>query len=373
MDRNERVYGKDSRSGIPIAATVSLLALLGAVLPCAAATGVAAHCVYVTNETSGDLTIIDGASLDTVAVVPLGKRPRGLRLSPDGRLLYVALSGSPFAPPGVDESTLPPADKTADGIGVVDVSTRTLLRILRGVSDPEQLSLDRSGERVFVASEDTGTTVVQRTKDGVTLKSLPVGGEPEGIATSPDGRYVYVSSEEAHRVTVIDTQTLESVAQVEVGQRPRAVAFAPDGQRAYVTGENDGTVTEIDTRKHVAARQLTLTGENVRPMGVVVAPDSRTVYVATGRGGTVVAIDAGSFVQRATLRVGQRPWGLALSPDGRQLYTANGPSNDLSVVDVGAWRVIGTLRLGQRPWGVAAGPPCTGDPSVAAPTAGDQR
>ena len=69
--------------------------------------------VYVTNETSGDLSVIDGSMLEVIATVPLGKRPRGIHASPDRRTIYVALSGSPPAPPGVDESTLPPPDKSA--------------------------------------------------------------------------------------------------------------------------------------------------------------------------------------------------------------------------------------------------------------------
>src|SRR5262249_51639305 len=70
--------------------------------------------IYVTNERSGDLSVIDGRTLEVVATVPLGKRPRGIHASPDRQTIYVALSGSPFAPPGVDESKLPPPDKTAD-------------------------------------------------------------------------------------------------------------------------------------------------------------------------------------------------------------------------------------------------------------------
>ena len=62
-------------------------------------------------------------------VLPLGKRPRGVRVSPDAAMLYVALSGSPFAPPGVEEKTLPPPDRSADGIGVVDVRTLRLVRV----------------------------------------------------------------------------------------------------------------------------------------------------------------------------------------------------------------------------------------------------
>ena len=77
--------------------------------------------LYVTNEISGDMTVIDVRTRQVVGTIPLGKRPRGIRLSPDGSTLYVALSGSPLAPPGVDEKTLPPPDRSADGIGVFDV------------------------------------------------------------------------------------------------------------------------------------------------------------------------------------------------------------------------------------------------------------
>src|SRR5439155_25944291 len=91
--------------------------------------------VYVTNEASGDLTVIDPSQPTAVATIPLGKRPRGIHGS--GGLLYVTLSGSPFAPPGVDESTLPPPDKSADAIGVVDPGQNKLVRKIYAGSDPE--------------------------------------------------------------------------------------------------------------------------------------------------------------------------------------------------------------------------------------------
>ena len=94
--------------------------------------------MYVTNEVSGDLSVIDPATHTTIATVPLGKRPRGIRVSPDRTQLYIALSGSPISPPGVDESKLPPPDRTADGIGVVDTKALMLRTILRGPQDPER-------------------------------------------------------------------------------------------------------------------------------------------------------------------------------------------------------------------------------------------
>lgn len=90
--------------------------------------------LYTTNEVSGDMTIIDSADYHVIATVPLGKRPRGIHPSPDRKTIYVALSGSPIAGPGVDEDSLPPADHTADGIGVGSKSifrTKTTRRSAR--------------------------------------------------------------------------------------------------------------------------------------------------------------------------------------------------------------------------------------------------
>ena len=70
-------------------------------------------------------------------------RPRGIAVSPDQSQVFVALSGSPIAGPGVDEKTLPPADKSADGIGVVDTKTNTMLKVLKSGSDPETVALSK--------------------------------------------------------------------------------------------------------------------------------------------------------------------------------------------------------------------------------------
>jgi len=52
--------------------------------------------VYVTNERSGDVTVINGGDFSVAATIPVGKRPRGIHVSPDGKTVYVALSGTPI-------------------------------------------------------------------------------------------------------------------------------------------------------------------------------------------------------------------------------------------------------------------------------------
>jgi YVTN family beta-propeller protein len=312
--------------------------------------------VYVTNEVSGDLTVIDPATNNAVATLPLGKRPRGIRVAPDRTQLYIALSGSPISPPGTDESRLPPPDRAADGIGVVDVKNLTLGTILRGPQDPEQTSVSRDGTRLYIANEDKATASVIEIASGRTIAEFEVGGEPEGVTTSPDGRFVYVTSEEHNQVSVIDTATNRVAKQFRVGPRPRDSAFLPDSSRAYVTSENGASISVVDTKSHTVIETIKLTGENVRPMGAAVSPDGQRLYVSTGRGGTVVSIDTKTNKPVGSVAVGTRPWGLALSPDGTRLYTANGPSNDVTVVDAATLTVLARIPVGRSPWGVAIVP-----------------
>src|SRR5690606_15478867 len=50
--------------------------------------------LFVSNEGSGDVTVIDAREHRAIAVIPLGgdERPRGIHVSPDGSAVFVALS-----------------------------------------------------------------------------------------------------------------------------------------------------------------------------------------------------------------------------------------------------------------------------------------
>jgi YVTN family beta-propeller protein len=309
--------------------------------------------IYVTNETSGDLSVIDSSTLDVVATIPLGKRPRGIHAAADGHTIYVALSGTPIGGPGVDESKLPPPDRSADGIGVFDTRQNKLLRVIPSGLDPENFDLSKDGSRIFVSNEDDAKASIVDIATGKVTKSFPVGEEPEGVKLSPDGKFVYVTSENNGTISVIDTASESLIKTFKVGHRPRSVAFLPDSSRAYVNAENDGTVTVVDAVKHEVMQTISL-GEpgQIKPMAVLVSADGSKLFVSTGRGHKVFVIDTSSNQVTASFEVGQRPWGIALSPDGKTLYTANGPSNDVSVVDLASQTVTKKIKVSGGPWGV---------------------
>ncbi|MGO9486186.1 MAG: beta-propeller fold lactonase family protein [Rhodomicrobium sp.] len=312
--------------------------------------------VYVSNEQDGTVSVIDGETLTTVGTIPVGKRPRGIRPSPTGDLLYVALSGSPVAGPKADENSLPPPDKAQDGIGIVDVAEGKLIRVLRGVSDPEQAAISPDGKTIYVSSEDTGQVLVMDAQNGAILASIDTGGEPEGVRVSYDGRFVLATAEAGNSVTLIDASSHKILAMIPVGQRPRDAVFSPDSKFAYVSGEADATVTLIDIEARSVLSKVKIDGAEIRPMGLALSSGGSRLFVSAGRGGVVAALNAKTLAVLGRAKAGTRPWGIALSPDGTLLFTANGPSNDVSVFKADTLDAVKTIPAGLRPWGVAVIP-----------------
>jgi YVTN family beta-propeller protein len=318
--------------------------------------------LYATDEDNGLVLVVDPRSAQVVARIPIGKRPRGLKLSHDGKLLYVALSGSPRGGPGVDERKLPPPDRNADGIGVVDLKKRALVRTFASGQDPEAFDLSPDGKTLYVSNEETAEMTVLELPSGTIRGRAHIGNEPEGVTVRPDGKMVLVTSEQDNEVTVVDAQSLAVVAHMPTGPRPRAIAFSKDGRTAFVTNEAAGTLTVLDATAYRPLCEIKIHLNSPmplgpRPMGAILSPDGKLLYVSTGRGGSVAVIDVGLRRQvRSIDGVGDRPWGIAVNTDGTQLFTANGTSHDLSIVNLATGNVEKRAALGGLPWGVAFAP-----------------
>ncbi len=326
--------------------------------------------IFVSNEKSGDLTVISGGDFKVVATIPVGKRPRGIHASPDGKTVYVALSGTPIEPPpkldangnpifqkghNDDDDDNAKADKAADGLGIVDVAQRKFLRKIPVGSDPEQFAVSADGKRIFISNEDVGTATILNADSGNIVTFTPVSREPEGVGVRPDGKIFYVTCETAGDVFAIDAVSGKVAGHIQVHPRPRSIDFLPDGSRAFVPSESAGELNVIDSQNQSLVKTITLP-KGSRPMTVKVAPDGKKVYVSTGRGGMVCVVDAATYEVLNTIKVGTRPWGIVISPDGKYLFSANGPSDDISVVDLAAEKEVARIKSPGSPWGIVVVP-----------------
>src|SRR5438874_7386771 len=343
-----------------------LLWVLFAAVPRAESPG---YLVFVSNERSGDVTVIDGTTDSVIGTFAVGKRPRGIHAAPDGRRVFVTLSGSPRMAPGVDENRAP-ADKRADGLGVIDPAARKLTDRWHAGSDPEQFAISKDGKFAFIANEDDASALTIDLSSGQPRGKVKVSAEPEGVAVNPADGEVYVTCEEKGEVFAIDPDAQRVTAKIDTGGRPRSVAFLPDGSRAYVPCENVGYVAVIDAKSHKLLSKIQLPMGSL-PVGTAISTDGKELYVSTGRGNAVAIIDTQKLNAQGSPRlsargegegeesivamipVGNRAWGIALDPSGSEHYTANGASNDVSVVDLKSRKELRRIKVGDGPWGIA--------------------
>lgn len=289
--------------------------------------------LFVTNEKSNSVSVIDSRTGTLETTLELGERPRGIGLSPDHKTLYVALSGD-------------------DAIGVVDVASLKILDKLKAGDDPETFAVHPNGN-LYLSNEDDAKASVLNPATNEIIEEIRVGLEPEGVAVSPDGSIVLVTSESTNMVHVIDTAAHKVVANILVAARPRGLAFSHDGVRAYVSSEIGNEIAIIDTKTHAITKTVSVDVPRSKPMAIKISPDDKTLYLTTGRAAKVVIMDAMTLEIKSTADVGNRVWGAALSRDGSKLYTANGVSNTVSVVDTAASKSVMEIKVGDGPWGLA--------------------
>ena len=295
------------------------------------------------------------AQYDVTARIAVALIPSNVAVSPDGTKVYVT-------------------NQNSHDVTVIDTTTNTKTATITGLGTrPQGLAVSPDGTKVWVANEDSNNvSVIDTTTNTVTFTITGLGTRPQEVAVSPDGTKVYVTNFTSNNVSVIDTTTNTVTATITVGNYPQGVAVSPDGTKVYVanngsTYSNDD-VSVIDTATNAVI--ITINAPLGRePWGLAVSPDGTKVYVANNTTNNVSVIDTTTNTVTATIAVGNGAWNLAVSPDGTKVLVTNHLGGSVSVIDTATNSVTATITgLGPGPQGVAFSPDGTKAYVAAPPT-----
>lgn len=141
-------------------------------------------------------------------------------------------------------------ERDQDSLAVVNTDTLEItdrVEFPEG-SRPWMLRVSPDGREVWVQTA-SGSNVVLDSQTLETLHTEEVGSQPVTIAFSPDGRYNFVSMAGESYVAVLDPEDGSLITRLEVGENNANVAFRPDGAFGYVavTGEDSVAVVEMES------------------------------------------------------------------------------------------------------------------------------
>jgi len=154
-------------------------------------------------------------------------------------LVFVLLpiAGTGFAAPSAYITNY-----TSNTVSVIDLSTRSVTHTIPVGVRPTGVAVTPDGSRVYVANYDSHTVSVISTETNTVIATIPVSGWSYGVAVTPDGSHVYVADHHASNVSVISTATNTVVANISVF-KPFQIAISPNGGTAYVTCADCNTLT----------------------------------------------------------------------------------------------------------------------------------
>ena len=337
---------------------------------------------YVTLVNDDAVAVIRTDTNEVTQTIPVGDRPRGIAISPDGTEAYVVNAGD-------------------NNVSVIDTITKSVVATIAVGREPQGVAFAPDGTTAYVTNIKDDTVSVLNTATRTQTTTIAVGRSPQSIAVTPDGRQAYVPNFEDDTVTVIDLTTNTPLPDpLVVGEGPLGVAVKSDGTRVYVTNfgatntddgdENGDTVSIIDPKKNTVidtdpdedgVQHLQV---GVQPTGVAVIPETALdlvkreaqahAFVTNFLDATVSAItdeivtdeDQGtsSFGVAFNPRfnaVDNEPYGIAITPNGLRGYiTLFGSRKDegevVQVFSTLAQGIVATIEVGNKPFAIAIGP-----------------
>jgi YVTN family beta-propeller protein len=285
------------------------------------------HYVYVANYDDDTVSVIDTTTSRVLGdPIPVADGPHDLVVSPDGKSLYVITNFT--------MSVIDTASNTAVGNPI----------LLAG--GPSGIAISPNGRYLYISAfGDSGTSVngvwgsgtlsvVDTATNFIVGDPIPLGWYPSTVEVSPNGRYVYVANFWDFTLSIIDTATNTTVGtRVPVGGLTQDLAFNADGSQLYIVDSehSNGGVKVLDTATNTVVGSIDIGAYSAR---AVRSPDGSRLYISDNGSGTVWVIDtATNSVVGERIPVGSYPHSLVVSPNGRYLYVTDYGLDAVFVVD----------------------------------------
>jgi YVTN family beta-propeller protein len=282
--------------------------------------------IYVAQESTASLLVVDGKTLQITKRIPLSGSPNLVQPTPDGKRIYVSINLRWDV-----VSNFPALQaEMSGGIDIVDVPTLTKTQTIAIPGGIHDMYLTPDGKYVVA---------------GANRNELP---ECKcGISAPTNLGYV------------IDTRTNEVAwtFTMNPAASPIAISKKPDGStdKIYAQGGGNGfRVVDFDT--HVVTSSVK--NPDIAPAlqdrggshGIGITSDQKTLLVNSGQNRTVYSYSLPDLKLLGGARLSGRGlnW-LVIAPDDKTVYVANPETNNVSVVDIATMKETAVVPVGFAP------------------------
>ncbi|HWO96263.1 MAG TPA: beta-propeller fold lactonase family protein [Bacillus sp. (in: firmicutes)] len=331
--------------------------------------------LYIANMDVNTVSIVDAKTKKVLEEIPVGKEPRQLTLSPDGKQLYVSCLYE-------------------NQVDVISTKKKKVIDSIKTGIQPYGLVTSQNGDTLYVANYQTGTLSVIDTADRKEKKEINIGDRPRTVTITKDGKKLYIPHYLDGSISVVDTEKEKVVKKITLAASPdkpdrkksqgmpntiEQFVISPDGTKAFVPH----LLTNIDTPIHfeetifpavsvidlkkdeeiIGERKELFEEINIldvkneamivsNPYDIAFQPDGSKAYVVMSGSEDLVVFDltrGGNATQILRRIKGDNPRGIEMSKDGENLFVHNAMSHDLAVIQTGGQTPYARAKMTGQP------------------------
>ena len=182
--------------------------------------------IYVANDFSTTLTVIDGSQKKVLTNINLPCSPFGVAVNTATQRMYVGTEAC-----------------AAGSVYVIDATTNTVLTTIptTGVS-MNYAAVDQSHNRLYITDDVTGLYAIDGATNTV-IGQVTGLNKAHGVAAVPSTQKAVEADSGSNRLKVINGNIPAIAGSKAVGKTPVAVAVNGVTRRIYVVNQGDNTVT----------------------------------------------------------------------------------------------------------------------------------
>ncbi|MGD9402024.1 MAG: YncE family protein [bacterium] len=251
--------------------------------------------------------------------------------SPTSKLLYVS-------------------NENSANISVVDKSMKRVVYNAYLGARPTAIGADNRRGRLYIADERTGTVFEMDMNSNhlSNVAELDFVDEPVFVLPIPEKDLIVVVNYGTDTVHLLDSFSLQPVSTVEVGRRPTKAIYSNVWERAFIINSLHGTLSVLNLQSTPSAPDTTLQAE-LRPSGLAINEADDWLYVSNEGSTDITVIRMETLAIERSLTVGTGVTDIAFDPFGRRLYVAFGFSQEVKCIDPYNGVEIFTVNVGSSP------------------------
>ena len=297
------------------------------------------------------LAIVDPATLNIIARIPVGTDPHEVIASADGKTAYVSIYGG----------------GSLHELNVIDlVAKKPLTNIdTRPLFGPHGLTF--ANGKVWFSAEGSKSVGSYDPITGKLDWSMGTGQDrTHMIYVTDDGKKIYTTNISSGTVSILVDTLIPPGRSAPAGAKPRedwiqivipvtrgseGFDVSPDNNELWTASAEDGTISIIDlaTKKLATKIDAKVLGANRLKFTL----DGKMVFIASLQSGELTIYDTRSHTELKRLKIGHGAAGILMDPDGSRAFVACSPDNYVAIIDLKTLEVTRHIDVGGVPDGLA--------------------